>query len=154
LGWVTYGSPRLILVGLGNLWFLQVKHVIYPPPNFYQSCQSYRGNPYAIANSDDDSNDNSNDVPAAANVSAAVADMSATAICDNDSNDDSNDVPSAPANVSAAITDVNPVVGDRNAVIANVNAVSADFNYATAPYYNLISAARHESTGRSVEHSM
>jgi hypothetical protein len=25
LGWVTYGSSRLILVGLGNLRFLQVK---------------------------------------------------------------------------------------------------------------------------------
>jgi hypothetical protein len=24
LGWVTYGSSRLILVGLGNLWFLQI----------------------------------------------------------------------------------------------------------------------------------
>jgi hypothetical protein len=24
LGWVTYRSSRLILVGLGNLWFLQV----------------------------------------------------------------------------------------------------------------------------------
>jgi hypothetical protein len=24
LGWVTYGSSRLILVGLGNLQFLQV----------------------------------------------------------------------------------------------------------------------------------
>jgi hypothetical protein len=24
LGWVTYSSSRLILVGLGNLWFLQV----------------------------------------------------------------------------------------------------------------------------------
>jgi hypothetical protein len=24
LGWVTYGSSRLILVGLGYLWFLQV----------------------------------------------------------------------------------------------------------------------------------
>jgi hypothetical protein len=27
LGWVTYGSSRLILVGLGNLRFLQVNPV-------------------------------------------------------------------------------------------------------------------------------
>ncbi len=28
LGWVTYGSSRLILVGLGNLQFLQVNYVL------------------------------------------------------------------------------------------------------------------------------
>jgi hypothetical protein len=27
LGWVTYGSSRLILVGLGNLRFLQVNRI-------------------------------------------------------------------------------------------------------------------------------
>jgi hypothetical protein len=28
LGWVTYGSSRLILVGLGYLRFLQVKRIM------------------------------------------------------------------------------------------------------------------------------
>jgi hypothetical protein len=38
LGWVTYGSSRLILVGLGNLRFLQVKSHQYIPQ--YTACVS------------------------------------------------------------------------------------------------------------------
>jgi hypothetical protein len=45
LGWVTYGSSRFILVGLGSLRFLQVKHIavttLLPPTvrSVLRSCQ-------------------------------------------------------------------------------------------------------------------
>ena len=89
-----------------------------PPPNFYQSRQAYWGNPYALADSDDDS-DHSDDVPLAvdvraaaidastsvANVSAVVACMSAATVDVSASTVDLCPFDSAIADVSAAVVD-------------------------------------------------
>jgi hypothetical protein len=120
----------------------------------------------------DNSNNNSDNVPSAAadvsasitdvnpvvaNVNGVVANIDATANSNNGivggNNDNSNNVPSDAANVSAAITNVITAVADVNHVIADVVDVSANFNHATTPYNNLMSAARPESTGQSVDHS-
>ncbi len=38
MGWVTYGSSRLILVGLGNLWFLHVHLLARGLEELFFSC--------------------------------------------------------------------------------------------------------------------
>ncbi len=40
MGWVTYGSSRLILVGLGNLRFLQVNYAIHEADSLNNEAQA------------------------------------------------------------------------------------------------------------------
>ena len=96
-----------------------ILHVIPPPPNFYQSRRVYWGNPYATANSDDNSNPCGNvpifvDMRAAAiDVSAFVADVSAAVA----------GVSAASINVSAAAIDLCPSNADKCTTVPGVSAV-------------------------------
>ena len=144
-----------------------------PPPDFYQSRQVYWGNPYAPADSDDDS-DHSDNVPVAvdmraaaidvcasvvdvravvAGVSAASVDASAAAIdlCPSDAA--LTDVSTAFVDASFYFVDTSAVSVDvsANGNVANINTVPAAPNHVTSPYDNIMSTSRCESTGWSVE---
>jgi hypothetical protein len=127
-----------------------------PPPNFYQSRQAYWGNPYSAA--DTDSDDDSDDMPAAApNSTVAVAGLTTKAT-------EADAVVADAVDASDVITDEYAPIADatlidahidvEHAVIAAVGALpAANNNCTTTPYNNLMSASRRESAGRSVEPS-
>jgi hypothetical protein len=135
----------------------------------------YWGNPYAPANSNDDSN-HSDDVPIAVDVRAAaidvcafvidvrtvVADMSTASVGVSTAAVDLCPSDAALADVSTAFVDASIYFVDTSAVsvdvstngiVANINTVPAAPNHATSPYDNIMSASRRESTGWSVEPS-
>jgi hypothetical protein len=139
-----------------------VQHVNPPPPDFYQSRQAYWGNPYSAADSDD----NSDDIPAAApNPTVAVAGLTTeatkavTVVADAvDASDVIVDASDVIVNASDVIADkYSPItdatiadahIGVEHAVIAAVGALPvANNNCTTTPYNNLMSASRRESAG-------
>jgi hypothetical protein len=105
-----------------------------PPPDVYQSCQAYWANRNTTANSNDDIN---NVTPAASDVFSDVTDNNAAVADENTAN----------ANENAKIADFS----DENTFVPNVDSVSV--KNATTPYDNIMSAARCESAGWSVEPS-
>jgi hypothetical protein len=150
-------------------------HVFPPPPNFYQSSQVYWGNPYALADSDNDSN-HSDNVPvdvgvraaaiyvstSVANVSNVVACVSAASVDVSAAALDICPLDAALANVSAPVVDASAYfVNTSNLAVnmsadvdvANINFVPAALNHATSPFDNIMSDSRRKSTGRSVEPS-
>ena len=135
-----------------------------PPPNFYQLRQMYWGNPYALADSDDDS-----DVPlaidvcaTAIDVSTSVAKVSAVVACASAASVDVSaatvdlcPLDAAIADVSNAAIDVSTYFSNTSADadVNNINFVPAGLNHATSLYENIMSASRRESAGRSAEPS-
>jgi hypothetical protein len=137
--------------------------------------QVYWGNPYSLADRDDDSN-HSNDVPvaidvraAAIDVSTSVANVSAVVACVSTA---SVDVSAATVDLcpfDAALADVSAAVVDASAYfanmmdvavdvsadvdVANINFVPAGLNHATSLYENIMSVSRRKFTGWSVEPS-
>ena len=143
-------------------------HVFPPPPNFYQSRQVYWGNPYALANSDDDSNQ-SDDLPLAvgvrataidvstsfANVSAVIACVSAASVDVSAVIMDLCPFDAAIADISAAIVDASAYFANTSAAvdIANINFVPTGLNHTTLLYENIMSTSQRKFTGQSVKPS-
>ena len=95
--------------------------VFPPPPDFYQSPQVYWGNPYALANSYDDSN-----VPLAVNVrttaidvSTSVANVSAVVACVSAASVDVSAAPVDLCPLDAAIADVSNAAVEASAYFAD-----------------------------------
>ena len=123
-----------------------------PPSRFYQTCQVYWGNPYALANSNDDSN-HSNNVPLAVDmrataigVSTSVANLSAVVACVSAASVDVSAAPVDLCPLDAAIADVSNAAVDASAYftdtsadvdVANISACRPQSHYIAVREYNV-----------------